>query len=102
MGLHDTNGPLVSLSKCGFPATCFQVDVWSSLPVGFMFFHLTIEDGEISGTIRAELEAGGEPTSAYNLLIAGQAMRNKFTLITANLLGSARINVLSWADWGKP
>jgi len=65
---------------------------------------LPLEDGdaEIAGAIRADLETVGKPIGAYDLLIAGQAMRNKLTLITANLSEFARIKALAWADWGKP
>jgi tRNA(fMet)-specific endonuclease VapC len=59
-------------------------------------------DAEIAGGIRADLEAVGKPIGAYDLLIAGQAMRNKLTLITANVSEFARIKELDWADWGKP
>jgi tRNA(fMet)-specific endonuclease VapC len=60
------------------------------------------EDAEIAGTIRADLEASGKPIGAYDLLIAGQAMRHKLTLVTANLSEFARIKALIWIDWGKP
>jgi hypothetical protein len=60
------------------------------------------EDAEIAGAIRADLEASGKPIGAYDLLIAGQAMRNKLTLVTANLSEFARIKALAWTDWGKP
>ena len=60
------------------------------------------EDAEIAGTIRAELEATARPIGAYDPLIAGQAMRNKLTLVTANLSEFARIKALIWTDWGKP
>jgi tRNA(fMet)-specific endonuclease VapC len=59
-------------------------------------------DAEIAGAIRADLETSGKPIGAYDLLIAGQAMRNKLVLITANLSEFARIKGLAWADWGKP
>ena len=59
------------------------------------------EDAEIAGAIRAELEANGRPIGAYDLLIAGQAMRHKLTLITANLSEFARIKALGWADWAR-
>ena len=59
-------------------------------------------DAELAGAIRADLESVGKPISAYDLLIAGQAMRNKLTLITANLSEFARIKALAWANWGKP
>jgi len=52
--------------------------------------------------IRADLESIGKPIGAYDLLIAGQAIRNKLTLITANLSEFARIKELAWADWGRP
>lgn len=65
---------------------------------------LAFEDGdaEIAGAIRADLEAPGRPIGAYDLLIAGQAMRNKLVLVTANLSEFARIKALTWGDWGKP
>jgi tRNA(fMet)-specific endonuclease VapC len=59
-------------------------------------------DAELAGAIRADLESVGKPIGAYDLLIAGQAMRNKLTLITANLSEFARIKALAWSDWGKP
>ena len=59
------------------------------------------QDAEIAGVIRAGLESIGKPIGAYDLLIAGQAIRNKLTLITANLSEFARIKELAWADWGK-
>ena len=59
------------------------------------------EDAEIAGAIRADLEASGKPIGAYDLLIAGQAMRNKLTLVTANSSEFARIKGLTWTDWGK-
>ena len=60
------------------------------------------QDAEIAGVIRADLESIGKPIGAYDLLIAGQAIRNKLTLITANLSEFARIKGLAWADWGRP
>jgi tRNA(fMet)-specific endonuclease VapC len=64
---------------------------------------LPFEDGdaEIAGAIRADLESVGKPIGAYDL-IAGQSMRNKLTLITANVREFARIKALAWVDWGKP
>src|ERR1700731_4320276 len=59
------------------------------------------QDAEIAGVIRADLQSIGKPIGAYDLLIAGQAIRNKLTLITANHSGFARIKELPWADWGR-
>jgi tRNA(fMet)-specific endonuclease VapC len=60
------------------------------------------QDAEIAGAIRADLESIGKPIGAYDILIAGQAIRNRLTLITANLSEFARIKGLAWADWGRP
>ena len=60
------------------------------------------QDAEIAGAIRADLESIGKPIGAYDLLIAGQAIRNKLTLITANLSEFARVKALTWSDWGRP
>ena len=51
-------------------------------------------DAELAGAIRADLESIRKPIGAYDL-IAGQAMRNKVKLITANLSEFARINMAS-------
>jgi tRNA(fMet)-specific endonuclease VapC len=48
------------------------------------------------------LEADGKPIGAYDLLIAGQVLRNKFTLVTSNVREFARVKGLAWQDWGKP
>jgi tRNA(fMet)-specific endonuclease VapC len=60
------------------------------------------QDAEIAGAIRADLKSIGKPIGAYDTLIAGQAIRNKLTLVTANLPEFARIKGLTWADWGRP
>ncbi len=64
----------------------------------------SFEDGDakFAGTIRSDLEAVGKPIGAYDVLIAGQAVRNKLTLITANISEFARRKGLDGADWGKP
>jgi tRNA(fMet)-specific endonuclease VapC len=60
------------------------------------------EDAEAAGAVRAALEAVGKPIGAYDLLIAGQALRRKFTLVTANVTEFARVKGLTWQDWSKP
>jgi tRNA(fMet)-specific endonuclease VapC len=60
------------------------------------------EDAKVSGAVRAVLEADGKPIGAYDLLIAGQVLRNKFTLVTSNVREFARVKGLAWQDWGKP
>jgi tRNA(fMet)-specific endonuclease VapC len=58
------------------------------------------EDAKIAGAVRASLEAAGKPIGAYDLLIAGQALRHKLTLITANSREFGRVKGLKWEDWG--
>ena len=59
------------------------------------------EDAKAAGKIRAELEAVGRPIGAYDLLIAGQAVRHKLTIVTANGKEFGRVKGLDWEDWAK-
>ena len=59
------------------------------------------QDARTAGKIRAETEAVGKPVGAYDLLIAGQALRHEMTLVTANTREFARIKNLLWEDWTK-
>jgi tRNA(fMet)-specific endonuclease VapC len=58
-------------------------------------------DAEVAGTIRASLESNGKPIGAYDLLMAGQAVRHSLTLVTANVSEFSRITGLVWHDWAK-
>jgi len=60
------------------------------------------EDAQSAGAIRAALEVLGKPIGAYDLLIAGQALQRKFTLVTANARKFARVKGLAWQDWSRP
>jgi tRNA(fMet)-specific endonuclease VapC len=60
------------------------------------------EDAQSAGAIRATLEVMGKPIGAYDLLIAGQALQRKFTLVTAKFTEFARVKGLAWQDWSKP
>ncbi|MGH9453998.1 MAG: type II toxin-antitoxin system VapC family toxin [Terriglobia bacterium] len=60
------------------------------------------EDAQAAGTLRANLEAPGRPIGAYDLLIAGQALRRELTLVTANVSEFRRVKGLAWEDWAKP
>ena len=57
-----------------------RLDTFLAGPIRLMAFEE--EDARTAGTIRAELEAAGRPIGAYDLLIAGQAVRHKVTLVT--------------------
>ena len=59
----------------------------------------TAEDAEHSGRVRAAREALGKPIGAYDLLIAGQALRHKAALVTANSSEFARVRGLRLQDW---
>jgi tRNA(fMet)-specific endonuclease VapC len=68
-------------------------------PIGLLAFD--DEDAKIAGTVRASLEAAGKPIGAYDILIAGQALRHRLTLVTANSREFGRVKSLEWEDWGK-
>jgi tRNA(fMet)-specific endonuclease VapC len=57
------------------------------------------EDARTAGEVRADLERAGTPIGAYDLLIAGQALRRGLTLVTANSFEFRRVNGLRWQDW---
>lgn len=57
------------------------------------------EDARTAGQVRAAVEKDGPPIGAYDLLIAGQALRRGLTLVTANTSELGRVNGLSWQDW---
>jgi tRNA(fMet)-specific endonuclease VapC len=59
------------------------------------------EDARVAGKTRMELESIGRPIGEYDLLIAGQALRHKMTLVTANAREFGRIKALSWEDWSN-
>jgi tRNA(fMet)-specific endonuclease VapC len=68
-------------------------------PVGLLSFEE--EDSLAAGFVRAALESMGKPIGAYDLLMAGQALRHKLTLVTANTAEFSRVRGLLWQDWAK-
>ncbi len=60
------------------------------------------DDAKAAGSVRATLEASGKPIGAYDILIAGQALHRKLTLVTANVSEFSRVKNLTWEDWAKP
>lgn len=58
-------------------------------------------DARVAGGQRAMLEKIGKPIGAYDLLIAGQALRHEWTLVTANVSEFSRIKGLNWEDWAR-
>lgn len=57
------------------------------------------DDAHSAGQVRTTLEQAGTPIGAYDLLIAGQALRRGLTLVTANTSEFSRVTDLSWEDW---
>jgi tRNA(fMet)-specific endonuclease VapC len=58
-------------------------------------------DARVAGSVRAALEAVGKLIGAYDLLMAGQALRHQLTLVTANVSEFSRVKGLAWQDWAK-
>ncbi len=75
------------------------VDVFFAGPVSLLAFEP--EDAKVAGRLRASLEAVGKPIGAYDLLIAGQALRHQLTLITANAREFGRVKGLECQDWAR-
>jgi tRNA(fMet)-specific endonuclease VapC len=75
------------------------VETFFAGPVTLLAFEP--EDARVAGQVRAALEAVGKPIGAYDLLIAGQALRHQLTLITANAREFGRVKGLEWEDWAK-
>jgi tRNA(fMet)-specific endonuclease VapC len=59
------------------------------------------EDAREAGELRTSLERIGKPIGAYDVLIAGQALARKLTLVTANAKEFGRVKGLVWEDWGR-
>jgi len=59
------------------------------------------QDARFAGEVRAEMENIGRPLGQYDLLIAGQALRHKLTLVTANAREFGQIKTLPWEDWSR-
>ena len=81
-------------------ANAKRLETFLAGPVSLLPFES--EDAKAAGRLRAVMEAAGKPTGAYDLLIAGQALRHKLTLVTANAKEFGRIKGLFWEDWAKP
>jgi tRNA(fMet)-specific endonuclease VapC len=60
------------------------------------------DDARVAGAIEADLRARGTPIGAYDVLLAGQAVRRSLTLVTANVREFSRVQGLRWEDWSQP
>lgn len=61
--------------------------------------HFTVEDADHAGRVRADLELAGKPIGAYDVLIAGHALRLGAVLVTANSDEFSGVKGLRVQDW---
>jgi tRNA(fMet)-specific endonuclease VapC len=73
----------------------FLADLFDLLPFGD-------KDARVAGEVRAALAAAGTPIGAHDVLIAGQALRRRATLVTANVSEFSRVAGLAWEDRASP
>jgi tRNA(fMet)-specific endonuclease VapC len=60
------------------------------------------DDSRVAGSVRAALKSVGKPIGAYDLLMAGQALRQGLSPVTTNASECSRVKGLNWQDWAKP
>lgn len=58
-------------------------------------------DARAAGEVRARLQQAGTQIGAYDTMIAGQALRRKLTVITADADDFGRVDDLMWEDWAS-
>ncbi|HET7411950.1 MAG TPA: type II toxin-antitoxin system VapC family toxin [Pararhizobium sp.] len=57
------------------------------------------EDARCAGELRARLAASGTPIGPYDVLIAGQALARRLTVVTRNMREFNRVEGLPVEDW---
>lgn len=77
-----------------------RVQAFLSGPISLLPFDEA--DARAAGEVRALLEQERRPIGAYDSLLAGQAVRRGFTLVTANVREFERVDGLMWEDWSQP
>jgi tRNA(fMet)-specific endonuclease VapC len=75
------------------------LDEFLSGPVGTLAFDEV--DAAHAGDLRAALAAVGTPIGPYDVLIAGQALRHRATLVTANMREFERVPGLRVENWAE-
>ena len=76
-----------------------RLDLFLAGPIEVLPFQQ--QDAIEAGGIRRTLEVAGKPIGYYDLLMAGQAIANGLTLVTANTSEFARVKGLRCLDWSK-
>jgi tRNA(fMet)-specific endonuclease VapC len=85
-------------AKSGRPAhNASRIQAFLSGPVHVLPFDEA--DARAAGEVRARLQRAGTPISAYDTMIAGQALRRGLTVITADTDDFGRVKDLMWEDW---
>lgn len=79
-------------------ANARRLDAFFAGPIDVLGFEDA--DARAAGQIRAALEIAGTPIGAYDVLIAGQALRLGATVVTANASEFPRVKGLRSEDWG--
>uniref|UniRef100_A0A7C1P0P9 Ribonuclease VapC n=1 Tax=Agrobacterium albertimagni TaxID=147266 RepID=A0A7C1P0P9_9HYPH len=64
-----------------------------------MVLEFDAEDALAAGRLRADLERGGFGIGPFDTLIAAQALRRGFTLVTANIREFDRVKGLKVENW---
>jgi tRNA(fMet)-specific endonuclease VapC len=59
------------------------------------------EDSRAAGLIEAELKAKGTRIGDYDVLLAGQAVDNGFTLVTSDMSDFSNVKGLTCQDWAR-
>ncbi len=65
----------------------------------FSILEFDREDAICAGQIRADLAVQGKMIGAYDVLIAGQALNRRLTVVTRNVSEFSRINGLNVENW---
>jgi tRNA(fMet)-specific endonuclease VapC len=58
-------------------------------------------DARSAASVRAVLKRKGKPIGSYDVLLAGQAICRRLTLVTANVSEFSRVKELVWQDWAN-
>jgi tRNA(fMet)-specific endonuclease VapC len=82
-----------------------QPELNARLLEGFLITMRTVpfddEDAKVAGAIRADLRQRGSEIGPYDCLIAAQALRRDFVLITGNVREFSRVKGLRWENWAE-
>jgi tRNA(fMet)-specific endonuclease VapC len=77
----------------------FNLETIRRLLVDLAVLEVDREDARAAGEIRATLAQSGAPIGPYDVLIAGQALARKITLVTNNMAEFTRVHGLKVEDW---